>query len=91
MNGNGNMMNTDKKTLMQKLTEVDFAIHEAVLYLDGHPNNQKALEFYRRAVAERAELYAQYTSQYGPVTANGVKQDTWSWIDGPWPWQNGRE
>ncbi len=90
MNGNGNMMNADKNVLMKKLTEVDFAIHEAVLYLDGHPNNRKAMEFYRRAAAERAELYAQYASQYGPVCANNVKQDAWTWIDEPWPWQNGR-
>ena len=32
MNGNGNMMNADKDVLMKKLTEVDFAIHEAVLH-----------------------------------------------------------
>ena len=87
---NGGMQTMTKETLMQKLTDVDFVIHETVLYLDGHPNNKKAMEFYRRAVAERNELHAQYASQYGPVTANCVKQDSWTWIDDPWPWQNGR-
>ena len=84
------MQMISKEELMRKLTDVDFVIHEAVLYLDGHPNNKKAREFYDRATAERAELLAQYSSQYGPVTANCVKQDQWTWIDGPWPWQNGR-
>ena len=99
MNGNGmnktngnltNGMNYDKNALLEKLTAIDFAIHEAVLYLDGHPNNRKALEYYRGAVAERAGLYAAYADGYAPVRADDVRQDGWSWIDDPWPWQNGR-
>ena len=42
------MMNANKETMLRRLQAADFVLHETVLYLDGHPTNQKALEFFRR-------------------------------------------
>ncbi len=84
-------MNAQQAMLLRKLMDVDFVIHETVLYLDGHPNNQKALDFYRKATAEQREIYDQYTKQFGPIKAENVRQDHWAWIDMPWPWQNEME
>lgn len=84
-------MNKEQAKLLRKLMDVDFVIHETVLYLDGHPNNQKALDFYKKAITEQKEIYNQYTTQYGPIVAENVRQDTWTWIDFPWPWQNDKE
>ncbi|MDL2287493.1 spore coat protein CotJB [Eubacteriales bacterium OttesenSCG-928-G02] len=80
-------MKKNKQILEKMLSSIDFAIHETVLYLDGHPTNAKALKFYKEALEARKKIYDEYTS-IAPVTANDVKQDHWSWIDNPWPWQN---
>ena len=40
----------DRQKALWKLQYMDFAIHETVLYLDGHPDNKKALEYYKKAV-----------------------------------------
>ena len=79
-------MNERQKALY-KLQYMDFAIHETVLYLDGHPDNKKALEYYKAAVAERNDFEKKYTEKYGPVKSSAVSGDKWSWIDEPWPWQ----
>lgn len=44
-------MNVNKETMLRRLQAADFVLHETVLYLDGHPTNQKALEFFRKAKA----------------------------------------
>ncbi|MFA6730360.1 MAG: spore coat protein CotJB [Eubacteriales bacterium] len=84
-------MNMTRRELLKKLMDIDFVIHETVLYLDGHPNNKKALDYYKTVQEEQKEIYNQYATQFGPVTAENVKQDTWTWINEPWPWQNERE
>lgn len=72
---------------MKKLMEIDFVIHETVLYLDGHPENKKALDFYNKVNNERKKAYDMYVSRYGPLNAYDVRQNSWTWIDTPWPWQ----
>ncbi|MGI6717393.1 MAG: spore coat protein CotJB [Eubacteriales bacterium] len=84
-------MNTDQARLLRKLMDVDFVIHELVLYLDAHPDNKQALEFYKKAVAEQKEIYNQYATQYGPIVAEDMRMNRWAWVDLPWPWQNEKE
>ena len=76
-----------------------FAAWELRLYLDTHPEDEKALAAYRQICLTRGCDYACHT----PEGENGSschltarqKQNTcgcggierWSWIDGPWPWE----
>lgn len=84
-------MKAQQAEMLRKVMEVDFVLHETVLYLDGHPDNQKAMDSYKKVSAEQDEIYKQYKEKYGPITADNVLQNYWSWIDFPWPWQNGKE
>ena len=29
----------------------------------------------------------EYQNKYGPLFAEGVVGDRWTWVDGAWPWQ----
>ena len=78
---------TSRQKALWKLQYMDFAIHETVLYLDGHPDNEKAMEYYKKAVAERNEYAEHFISKYGPITSKDVCSDKWTWIDSPWPWE----
>lgn len=86
-------MNRDNEQvrLLRKVMDADFVVHETVLYLDGNPTDQRAFEFYKKAVAEQKELYNQYSNEFGPLVAEDVRQDTWTWVTEPWPWQNEEE
>ncbi len=79
---------SDKIALLRKMQTVDFALQEANLFLDTHPNCKKALAYYEMYRKLRCELHEEYKHKYGPITRNDVMNaDTWTWIDGPWPWE----
>jgi spore coat protein JB len=74
--------------LQRKLQAVDFAIVDTALYLDAYPNCKKALEYYQRLRHERDVLAETIHAQCGPTTAwQNESNNTWDWIEGPWPWQ----
>ncbi|MBQ3195079.1 MAG: spore coat protein CotJB [Clostridia bacterium] len=78
----------DREALLKRLMAADFALHETVLFLDVHPKNRKAMEYYRKMQAQREELAEQYRKNFGPLTYYEVKSGEWNWTDYPWPWQN---
>lgn len=78
------------KTILDKIRACAFAKCECEEFLDTHPDNAQALTYYRECTEKLAALTAEYEDKYGPLTAAGVKGNFWSWIDGPWPWQNGK-
>ncbi len=79
-------MNEQKK-LLRQIQVYCFAIVEVTLYLDGHPCDRDALEYYNKYNAHLSELKHKYESKYGPLTANGNNGCTWRWVEGPWPWE----
>lgn len=81
-------MQNNRARLLKKIQEEDFAVYEAVLYLDGHPECRRALAYYQRHRELAARLRAEFEKSYGPLTNTaGGESDAWHWIDGPWPWE----
>ncbi len=66
-----------------------FAILELTLYLDTHPQSLCALPKLNELQARRRQLIEEYEAQYGPLvmTSNHESTNSWTWIDGPWPWE----
>ena len=77
-----------REELMQKVQSYEFAINELALYLDTHPEDEKALNLHRRYCNEVKDLKDKYQKVYGPLTIN-VPCNKWKWIDEPWPWERG--
>ena len=77
----------DRHALLNTLRAEDFVVYEAALYLNTHPCDKAALEYFKEHRDLAAKLRAEYESQYGPLTMNAVCGDSWSWIDCPWPWE----
>lgn len=75
-----------KAELMRRLQALAFAKTETELYLDCHPDNKMALEYYKKLLKELMSVTLEYEDKYGPVTAGGGTLETWDWIKGPWPW-----
>ncbi len=84
--GNENMT---RGQLMQKINESSFAAYDMLLYLDTHPFDEKAMEYYRERLAERKEALAEYTENFGPLLADDAEScgDTWKWGQQPFPWE----
>ena len=81
----------NKEELMRKIQNLSFVKTEAELFLDTHPDCRSALDFYYKTVEELDAAMTEYQNKYGPLTADAVMGDKWTWIDGPWPWHVGNE
>ena len=80
-----------KDSLMRKIQALSFAKVETELYLDGHPDSEQALRYYRDILSKLDEAMTEYQNKYGPLFAEGVVGNRWTWVDTPWPWQLSEE
>ena len=77
-----------KEEMLQQIRCYDFAINELALYLDTHPEDEKALCLHRKYARESKDLKDKYQKVYGPLTIN-FPCNKWRWLEEPWPWEGG--
>lgn len=91
MNANGmrNQNNVpDKCSLMNSIYEIGFSLDDTILYLDTHPKDREALDYYHRLRKEYKELVKVFTVNYGPLMANDVVSENYfTWVNRPMPWE----
>ena len=75
------------KTKIQGLKCLAFAIQELALYLDTHPDDEKALCLHNKYCKEYRDLTDKYQKVYGPLTIN-YPCNKWRWLETPWPWES---
>ncbi|MGN1081760.1 MAG: spore coat protein CotJB [Acutalibacteraceae bacterium] len=78
----------DRQLLMRRLSAAQFAAWELKMFLDTHPNDERALSRMKTYQAKANELRAEYESKYGPLTTGADFTDSdWDWVNDPWPWE----
>lgn len=78
--------------LMKQVYETGFALDDIILYLDTHPCDTGALNYYQQAASSYNNAVAAYEAQCGPLTINRERdRNYWNWLDNPWPWEGGCE
>lgn len=77
----------ERCNLLRRLQAEDFAVYETVLYLDGHPDDAKAIAYYNDHRDAALRLREEYTERYGPLTIYDNHGRTWNWTDDPFPWE----
>ncbi|MGN1157191.1 MAG: spore coat protein CotJB [Agathobacter sp.] len=82
------LLSQEQRKLMRCIQEYDLVLTDTVLYLDTHPNDKKALDYYHLMVEKYHQAVCDYTNMYGPISSYQVKnEEHWTWTDCPWPWQ----
>lgn len=80
----------NKAKLLHEINEVSFAVYDILLYLDTHPCDKEAMEFYLKHVSKRKKLLEEYARSFGPLTVDTAEYscgDTWKWMEQPFPWE----
>ena len=77
----------NQQQLLKYIMQVSFALTEANHYLDTHPCDREAMEYYQEVRKLREEALEKYQCQFGPLLNDGNASDTWEWVNTPWPWQ----
>lgn len=81
-------MTGERNALMRQIQAYSFAITEVSLFLNNHPCDAAALEYYHKYSEMLAEAKETYEKNFGPITIHGVcSNDRWTWVDDPWPWE----
>ncbi|MEG0962988.1 MAG: spore coat protein CotJB [Lachnospiraceae bacterium] len=84
----GNKMEQIK--LFQWITMVSFALNDITLYLDTHPLDQNALNYFNHFREIRVQSLMEYERLYGPLTLDSTTPNqTWLWSTQSMPWEGG--
>ena len=77
-----------RREMINQIRSLEFAITELALYLDTHPEDQKALCLHKKYCKKLKDLKDKYQKVYGPLTIN-YPCNKWRWLEEPWPWERG--
>ena len=77
-----------RQEMIDQIKSLDFAIIELGLYLDTHPDDQRALCMHREYCKQAKDLKDKYQKMYGPLTIF-YPCNKWRWLEQPWPWERG--
>ena len=88
------MLPTSRDALLAYINEISFAAYDALLYLDTHPYEREALEYFDLCNDRRNIAVADYQHRFGPLNltmpgTGDLNQQSWQWCLQPWPWEGG--
>lgn len=80
-----------RRELLEWINIVSFAVDDVKLFLDTHPCNTEALEYFEEFKKQRVQALREYAKCYGPLTIDTActPAERWMWVNEPWPWQEG--
>ncbi len=74
--------------MLKQIKAYNFAIIELGLYLDTHPNDERALCLHNSYARTLRDLKDKYQKVYGPLSIY-YPCNKWRWLEEPWPWEGG--
>lgn len=80
-----------RERLLRNVQEASFALDEARLYLDTHPDDMNAKKYYDKYNDLRHKAIQEFEQFYGGLLSDNIDavKDGWTWIAGPFPWDEG--
>lgn len=74
--------------LMMQVYQTGLAVDDVTLYLDTHPCDAEALNYFNTVSAQYRDALTAYQNQCGPlISAHQKCASSWDWDDDPWPWE----
>lgn len=77
-----------RQEMIEQIKCLNFTIIELGLYLDTHPDDQRAICMHREYCKQLKDLKDKYQKMYGPLTIY-YPCNKWRWLEEPWPWERG--
>ena len=77
-----------REKMLREIKALNFSVIELALYLDTHPDDQRALCLHRKYTNELKDLKDKFQKIYGPLTFY-FPCNKCRWLEEPWPWERG--
>ncbi len=82
------MAKKDKCAALYEISMVDFLLKDMELYLDTHPRDKNALEYYRHYAKILKNMREDYVANWGPLFAMDSNcEKEWEWGSEPNAWE----
>ncbi len=83
--------NNSRDRLLRNVQAASFAVDEARLYLDTHPNDKKAQIYFDKYNEARKKAIQEFEEEHGPVLTDNIEatKTGWTWTRDPFPWDEG--
>ena len=82
------MAKKDKCMALYEISMVDFLLIDMKLYLDTHPTDRNALDYYHHYAKVLKDLREAYSKQFGPLFAEQSDcGKEWEWAMEPNAWE----
>ncbi len=82
----------NKEQLLHDIGIVDFVVTELTLYLDTHPHDQRALEYYAHYNKMKNQMEREFSQKYYPLSTRLEDcGNEWRWGAAPLPWEGACE
>ena len=79
---------SNQEQLLRDIGIVDFVVTELTLYLDTHPQDRNAMEYFNHYNRMKRQMEREFSQKYFPLTTRMVECGTeWTWGSAPMPWE----
>lgn len=78
----------NKEQMLRDIGIVGFTVVELALYLDTHPYDRNAIEYFNHYNRIKTQLEKEFSKTYYPLSLNYANSDQeWRWGAAPLPWE----
>lgn len=78
----------EEMRLLHHIGVVDFVLVEFMLYLDTHPKDKEALEYFNHYSRVKQQLMKEFAAKYYPLSKDYAEScKEWTWVMAPNPWE----
>lgn len=78
----------NKEQMLKDIGIVDFTLVELTLYLDTHPFDRSAMEYFNHYSRMKNQLVKEFSQKFFPLTKDMAESNKeWRWGMAPLPWE----
>ena len=74
----------NRADMLNSIKSLNFAVIELGLYLNTHPDDERALCLHREYCKQLKDIKDKYQKVYGPLSIY-YPCNKWRWLEEPWP------
>ncbi len=82
----------EQEKLLHDIGILDFIVVELTLFLDTHPTDKDAMEYFKHYNRMNNQAKREYSAKFGPLSvslADAGDCNNWKWALTPMPWEGG--
>ncbi len=79
---------SQKEQMLHDIGIVDFVLVDLMLYLDTHPFDRSAMEYFNHYNRIKNQMVKEFSERFFPLTKDYAESDEeWRWGMAPLPWE----